>query len=326
MVHQVEMVSLDQLVSSDHYYRKLRALVDFNKLLKPMERDLTSHLGPNGYGLTTLFCALLLQFTEDLSDRELERYLQENNAAKWFCGLGLSAKSPSFTLFGKFRKRIGTSRLSKCFQQVNKSLAGDGHLKNLFTFVDSSHLVAKNQLWEERDKAIAKKYDRLNNEVLPQVAVDKQARIGCKGKKKYWHGYKKHVSVDMQSGMIKKIAVTPANVPDGQALARVCPRQSSVYADKGYCGASAGEIMAQRACHNAAIKRNNMRDKDKRRDRWFSKLRAPYERVFTFLSQRCRYRGVVKNQFHMLIEALCFNLKRVISLQTLGAIPIAYAL
>ena len=41
------------------------------------------------------------------------------------------------------------------------------------------------------------KIDKLNNEVLPKVAVDKQARIGCKGKKKYWYGYKEHVSVDM---------------------------------------------------------------------------------------------------------------------------------
>ena len=32
-------------------------------------------------------------------------------------------------------------------------------------------------LWKERDKAIKQKYDKLNNEVLPKVAHDKQARI-----------------------------------------------------------------------------------------------------------------------------------------------------
>jgi len=30
----------------------------------------------------------------------------------------------------------------------------------------------------------------LNNAVLPKVAADKQARIGCKGKDKYWYGYR----------------------------------------------------------------------------------------------------------------------------------------
>ena len=69
-----------------------------------------------------------------------------------------------------------------------------------------------------------------------------------------------------------------------------------------------------------------MREKAKEQDGWFTKLRAPYERVFAFLSHRCRYRGVVKNQFHMLIEALCFNLKQVVSLQAAEAIPISYAL
>ena len=46
---------------------------------------------------------------------------------------------------------------------------------------------------------------------LLKVATDKQARIGCKGKDKYWYGYKRHVSVDMQSGLINKVAITPAN-------------------------------------------------------------------------------------------------------------------
>jgi IS5 family transposase len=33
------------------------------------------------------------------------------------------------------------------------------------------------------------KYGKLNNDNLPKVAYDKQARIGCKGKDKFWYGY-----------------------------------------------------------------------------------------------------------------------------------------
>ncbi len=43
------------------------------------------------------------------------------------------------------------------------------------------------------------------NEVLPKVAVDTQARTGGKGKKKYWYGYKEHISVDRQSWLINKV-------------------------------------------------------------------------------------------------------------------------
>ena len=70
-------------------------------------------------------------------------------------------------------------------------------MSEVFTFVDASHLIAKANLWEERDAIIKNKYDKLNNTNLPKVAKDKQAKIGCKGVSKYWYGYKKHKSVDM---------------------------------------------------------------------------------------------------------------------------------
>ena len=45
-------------------------------------------------------------------------------------------------------------------------------------------------------------------------SADKQARFGCKGKQKFWFGYKGHGGVDMRSGFIEKAAVTPANVSE----------------------------------------------------------------------------------------------------------------
>jgi len=70
-------------------------------------------------------------------------------------------------------------------------------MNEVFSFVDASHMISKANLWKERDKAIKKKYEKLNNDVLPKVAHAKQARIGCKGKDKHWYGYKRHVSVHM---------------------------------------------------------------------------------------------------------------------------------
>jgi hypothetical protein len=78
---------------------------------------------------------------------------------------------------------------------------------DIFTFIDSGALVSKLSLWEERDKAITAGYERLNNMVLPKISSDPQARIGAKSAKKFWYGFKKHVAVDMQSGMITKVAV-----------------------------------------------------------------------------------------------------------------------
>ena len=312
-MHQVEMINLDDLVPATHSYRQFVPIWKFSSVasrLKRLEKD-----NPyKGYGLLRLFKCLLLQFMEDLSDRELERYIQENNAAKWFCEFKLSEKTPDFSVFSKFRKRLGTNLISKIFAELRDQLKQHGLMNEVFSFVDASHLITKANLWKERDDAIKKKYDKLNNEVLPKVAKDKQARIGCKGKSKYWYGYKKHASVDMQSGLINKVAVTPANITDAQGMKHVCPDSGAIYADKGYCTDPAKKAAAKKDCHLRAIKKNNMHGKNKDQDRWFSGLRSPYERVFAHQNKRVRYKGVAKNQFAEFMKAICFNLKRLVVL------------
>ena len=305
----MEMVDLDRLLPSTHPYRGFQVyLPDATKALA----EVSQLKGADGYGVERLFRCLLLQFMEDLSDRELARYLEKNLAAKWFCGFTLSAPTPNYSLFTRVRTRIGPTRLSQLFATMREQLKAAGLMSEVFTFVDATHLIAKATLWEERDKARQQKIDKLNNEVLPKVA---HARIGCKGKKKYWYGYKEHVSVDMQSGLINKVATTPANLPDAQGLQHVCPTQGTIYADKGYCTAPARQTVAQRRCHLAAIQRKNMKTKNWDRDRWYSHLRAPYERVFSQRPKRVRYRGVAKNHFAAFLQAMVFNLKRLVVLE-----------
>jgi len=313
MTSQLEMVSLEDLVPAEHMYRKFNSLWKFNsvkKYLKSIEKDNNY----KGYGSLRLFKCLLLQFMEDLSDRELFRYIQENVASKWFCGFSLTEETPTHTVFGRIRKKLGTKVLSKLFSNLRDQLKSQGYMNEVFSFVDASHLIAKASLWKERDEAIKQKYEKLNNEILPKVAHDKQAKIGCKGKNKYWYGYKKHVSVDMQSGLINKIAITPANVIDAEGLKNVCPDQGAIYADKGYCIAPAKRHAAKKRCHLAAIKKNNMKGKNKRLDYWYSQLRSPYERVFSQQRRRTRYCSIAKNQFAAFMEAICFNLRRLTAL------------
>jgi IS5 family transposase len=319
MSSQIVMVSLEDLIPTNHIYRRFHSLWKFEGVqsqLKDVEKDNNY----KGYGVLRLFKCLLLQFLEDLSDRELERYLQENNASKWFCGFELTEPTPSNTVFSRIRERIGTSRLSKMFCDLRDQLKAQGYMNEVFNFEDASQLISKANLWQERDKAIKEKYEKLNNEVLPKVAYDKEARIGCKGKDKYWYGYKKHVCVDMQSGLINKVAVTPGNVTDAQGLKNVCPDQGAIYADKAYCTEPTKHHAAIKRCHLAAIKKNNMKDKNRDKDRWYSGIRTPYERVFSQQNKRTRYRGIAKNQFTAFMEAICFNLKRLAVLGPPGII------
>lgn len=314
-MHQLEMVCLEDLVSKTHRYRGFMKVWHFGHIEATL-KCLRSSNPHEGFGLGRLFRCLLLQFLEDLSDRELELFIRENNSAKWFCGFSLVESTPDHTVFTRARQKIGTSLLSQLFEDLRNQLKAQGYMNEVFTFVDASHLIAKAQLWEERDEAIKQKYEKLNNQTLPKVAFDKQARIGCKGKNKYWYGYKKHVSVDMQSGLINKVAITPANVTDAQGLKHVCPIQGAIYADKGYCTKPAQQAAKRRGCHLAAIKKNNMKNKNPDQDRFYSKMRSPYERVFSQDNKRVRYKGIEKNQFSAFMQAICFNLKRLLVIQT----------
>ena len=306
-------ISLDSLVPENHSYRKLDDIISFAELSRPYQ-TIYSAKGRKEKGVEFGLRALVLQFIEDLSDREMERFLQENTAGKWFCDLSLGERSPDHSYFGDFRKRLGTKRLMSLFTQVRESLKSMGLIREVFTFVDASHLISKLTTWDDRDKAIKAGLDKFNNETAPQVATDSQARFGCKGGNKFWYGYKEHASVDMQSGLINKIAATSAEVTDAEGLNHVCPNGGAVFADKGYCVSPAKNTLKCKNCHDATIKKNNMKVKDHRKDGWLAAMRSPYERVFAHRNRRVRYRGLEKVQFQVGIRALTFNLKRAIAL------------
>ena len=63
------------------------------------------------------------------------------------------------------------------------------------------------------------------------------------------------------------------------------------------------------------MKKNNMAGKNFDLDRYYTKIRAPYERVFSKDNKRARYVGIAKNQFSAFMQAICFNLKRLCVLE-----------
>jgi IS5 family transposase len=209
---QIEMVCLEDLVLENHIYRKFLNLWNMDSVRLELEK-LETESDHKGYGIYRIFLCLLLQFLEDLSDRELERFICGNNAA---------------------------------------------------------HLISKVGLWKERDKAIELKLESLNNKTLEKVSADKDAKFGAKSKDKIWYGYKQHTSVDMQF---------------------------------------------------AAVKKNNMKNKNRDLDSYYTKVRAPFERVFSKQNKRVRYKGIAKNQFTAFMQAITFNFKR-LTILTASAPPI----
>ena len=77
---------------------------------------------------------------EDISDREMKRFLQENTSGKWFCELDLGEKSQDHSYFGDFRKCLGTKNLMTIFNRVREELKSMDLIREVFTFVDAKSL------------------------------------------------------------------------------------------------------------------------------------------------------------------------------------------
>lgn len=322
--------NVEELIAADHKYRAMNKLFNWTELTAPL-RSLYSSAGRKGYAVEQGFKCLFLQFLEDKSDRELEYFLKYDLSAKYFCNFGLTEATPDHSYFGKFRERIGTYQLSNIFKKMVKSLKKEGLVREFYTFVDASKIIACVDSWKARDKAIADLENEesndegnltMNNRNVATYSSDPDARYGAKSKRDIWLGYKRHVGVDAHQGLISKVAVTPANVHDGAALKHVRPSTGAVLADKIYSDGRARNEMLSRGLHSMVIEKNNSKTKDRKKDAFFSSLRMPFEGVFSKMSNRARYRGIVKVYFQALMQAFVHNVNRLITIRC-QAIPIA---
>ena len=115
--------------------------------------------------------------------------------------------------------------------------------------------MSKANLWEARDKALSDKEKTLNNDNVHKYAADPDARFGAKSKSKYWFGYKRTQAVDMGTGLITKLDISPANQTDAQRGIFVLPEKGMVIADKGYDTDDFQKALLEKGLHSGVIKK-----------------------------------------------------------------------
>lgn len=309
-------IDLKDQVENQHELWIIEKIVKFSSLVYRI-KDLETTIGRSGYGLDAGLRCLYLQFHYDLSDREMELRLRFDIAFRWFCGFSAFETTPDHTFFCRFRKSVGTKRMGKIFKTIVKRSKDAGVMRTVFRFADATAIITKNTTWAERDRAIKEGEEKLNNQNITKYNADKDARFGCKGKTKFWYGYKGHASMDMSSNMIESIAATPANISDQDGFKNICPKdECMVFGDKAYCLKSAQIEMQKRGLTSAAILKNNMKHKNKDLDKWRSSIRAPFEGVFSKFEKRARYRSLTKVQLHLFLEAIVWNVKRLVTINS----------
>ena len=314
---QTENEVFDTVIPQDHPFRKIKEIVDWDTALAPLALHY-SKTGTPGIAMEKGVLALLVQFWEDYSDRQMEKCVRENIAVRWFCGFGLLEETPDHSYFSKLRSRIGTKALANLFNRINIILNDHGLFGNVFTFIDASTIITKTSLWEERDRALRDGEEKLNNTNVSKYAADKDARWGAKSKNKIWFGHKRHTAVDMRHGLITKVAVTPANVPDYKMVESIAPKEGTVFMDKLYDTEEVNRILRAKGLHPSTIRKNNNKTKNRFLDRFRSSLRMPFEGTFSKLSKRARYRGHARVVMQSFLQAIVHNLKKALRFVTLA--------
>lgn len=251
--------------------------------------------GNKPYDLKLLLRLYLLQNLYDLSDEGTVAETIDSRAFSEFCGMKSSNQVPNGDTLGRFRNLLIRHGLQEAlFRQVVELLAEKKLILKKGTIVDST-LIAAPSSTKNREKK-----------------RDPAAHSVKKGNQ--WHfGYKAHVGVDKDTGLVHTVKVTGANIHDVTMTAKLLTgEETCVYGDSGYLGAEKREDALLRNHQRKRIRyRINRRPSQcknrsarsraqiKRREHEKSSVRAKVEHVFAvvkrqFHFRKTRYRGLTK--------------------------------
>lgn len=251
--------------------------------------------GNKPYDLELMLRLYLLQNLYNLSDEATVAEAIDSRAFSDFCGVESSNQVPDGDTLGRFRNILVRNGLQEqLFAQVVKLLQQKGLLLKKGTIVDSTIIAAPSSTKNQEKKR------------------DPDAHQVKKGNE--WHfGYKAHVGVDKDSGLVHTVKVTAANVHDVTMTSELLTKEENVvYGDSGYLGAAKREDaiiknQAGKRIHYKLNRRPSQMKKGstrsqaqlKRREHEKSSVRAKVEHVFGVVKgllryRKTRYRGLQK--------------------------------
>jgi len=180
-------------------------------------------------------------------------------------------------------------------------------------------------LEKEPEKLLKREINSQN--YISKASPDPDARFSKKSKKKKFYGYKEHLRINGETGIIEKVSITPGNVNDNQEFNRLTkelPSGSQVTADKEYDTNENHQRIQQKQSESFIILKKNRKKpellakKETESYQEITRQRPIIERVF---AEAKRYHGLArfrwKGKWKMVIQALLtfiiINCKRLVS-------------
>ena len=341
----------DRAVPPDHFLRRLRELVDWEGL--PQEwvalYEGGVEYGPPPYHPGLVLKMLFLTYLYNLSERQVELFVNDSLSAKYFLGMAADEPAPDSTTLSVFKKRLlaglGTGAFEGLLEKVVRIARQRGIVFGRIQVVDSVHTVA--------DVDIEKEDRRQNRGDGAAAPRDPDARWGTKGKRvvrradgqrerraEHFFGYKAHVSLNAATGFITSLTVTSGEAYDGHHLPALVQKDRAqrlpvaVYAgDRGYDDGENHALLAEMGL-KSALRLNAYRTEKKNGNKapWLrlqqdpdyqAGLRERYKVEQKFGEakrghglRRCRYVGLVRYAVQAYLTAITLNCKRLVKLLT----------
>lgn len=333
--------TLDKL---DHFLLKLDENINWHrveKTLEPLDPSRKNVAGRDSYDPLKMFKVMLVQSWYDLSDPEMEFYLNTNLIFMTFCQFSITESKPDHSTICRWRNRFAESGLfDSIFQCIMDELHELGleikHGKMVDATLVTAHarprrkVIIETEPTGDDEPTSIPTYEK--SEVVVEESLDPDARWVSKGKTSSY-GYKAHTLVD-SNGIVEELSVTSANVHDTVMFPELIDNAplsegDTVYADKGYHSEKNKEILAQRKLNDQIMhkrKRNEpQQEQIIERNKRISKRRYVVERTFGSLKRsygwsRTRYIGLLKTTFYLQMRCLAFNIKRGMKLISLSPV------
>ena len=275
----------------------------FDALLRPLHGSAD---GAPAYPPLTMFKIALLQQWYGLSDPGAEEAVRDRLSFRRLCGAPLDEETPDHSSIWRFRRRIENLGLSEeLLAEVNRQLDARGLIVKRGTLVDATIIAAA-----------VKPPSFEDGQVNPR---DPDASFTVKNDETYF-GYKAHLAVDEDSGLVRQAEMTSADLHDGQrGETMIQGDEQASYADKAYDSRALREKLAALGIEDRIAYKARRGKPLKTWRVWFNKtassVRVGVERANATMKNwygmaKVRYRGLSRNNCHLQFVACAMNMRR----------------
>jgi IS5 family transposase len=290
-----------------------------------------SQAGRKPMDAIVMFKLLVLQQLYNISDEELEYQVSDRLSFMQFLDFGLADEVPEATTVWLFRKQLTEQGLIKpLFERFDTDLIEQGYAARGGQIVDATLIpVPKQHNRDDENQQIkqGKIPPSWQDKPHKRAQKDTDARWTKKGGKSYF-GYKDHIGIDAEHGLIRRYAVTDAAVHDSQVLGQLLDADNQsdmIWADSAYRSQAIEETLAligfDSQIHERGYRNQPLSEEQTLSNRTKSKTRAKVEHVFgrwvmQMGGKLMRSIGFVRAKAQLGLKNLTYNLLRYTFLQT----------